>query len=150
MRVRKRFFDGADAKMDRLGLAPVLAAVEREIQWRAALLTGSDRPTDIIVLKTRRVKGGIWTESRRIDGILLRIDVRMRVTSRREIFYKDALQLRHRLENGDVDLGVMVVPSMGLQRLFSRRISSACDAIEAIRAMDADRFPLILVEIEDE
>jgi hypothetical protein len=72
----------------------------------------------------------------------------MRISNRREILYKDVLHLRRRLECGDVDLGVIIVPSDQLQRFLPDRTPSSSYAVKVIKEQDADRLPIILIENE--
>jgi hypothetical protein len=64
------------------------------------------------------------------------------------MLYKDVLHLRRRIERGDIDLGVIIVPSDQLQRFLPDRTPSSSYALKVIKEQDADRLPIILIEIE--
>jgi hypothetical protein len=151
-----RYFAGAEAKLHRLKLGPLLAGVEQRLQSSVVLLAESDRASNAIELQHQlgglfaieKARGGKWSSCRRIGDAELRLEFRMRISSRRQILYKDVLHLRYSLECGDVDLGVIIVPSDKLQRCLSSRTPSSSYAATVIREMSADCFPIVLIEIE--
>jgi hypothetical protein len=156
VKTRIRYFDGAEAKLHRLQLGPLLAEVEKRIQSSVVLLAESDRANHATELQDQlgalfaidKARGGKWSNCRRIGEAALRMEFRMRISSRREILYKDVLHLRRRLECGAIDLGVIVIPSDKLQRFLSGRTPSSSYAEKVIREMDTDRYPIILIELE--
>ena len=156
MRTRERFFGGAKAKLNRLELGPTLAEVEQRLQKCVVLLTERDRKSNLVEFKRKlddvivieEAKGGKWIKTRAVSNVELRVEFRIRISSRREILYKDALHLRRRTESGDIDLGVIIVPSDNLRRCLPDRTPSSNYAARAISEMGADCSPIILIEIE--
>jgi hypothetical protein len=64
------------------------------------------------------------------------------------LLYKDVLHLKNRIVGGDIDLGIIVVPSDHLQSFLPDRTPSVSYAKKVIAEQDADRLPIILIEME--
>jgi hypothetical protein len=64
------------------------------------------------------------------------------------LLYKDILHLKTRIVTGDIDLGIIVVPSDRLQSFLPDRTPSVSYAKKVIAEQDADRLPIILIEME--
>jgi len=62
--------------------------------------------------------------------------------------YKDILHLRNRVTGADIDLGIIVVPSDQLHSFLPDRTLSKSHAEKGIREQDADRLPIVLIEVE--
>jgi hypothetical protein len=74
--------------------------------------------------------------------------VEIQVSARSELLYKDILHLKSRIVSGDIDLGVIVVPSDYLQSFLPDRTPSVSYARKVIAEQDADRLPIVLIEME--
>ncbi len=61
---------------------------------------------------------------------------------------RDILHLKNRLISGDIDLGVIVVPSDRLQSYLPDRTPCISYAMKVVHEQDADRLPIIMVEME--
>ncbi len=147
--------------MNRLGLGPLLTEIEKMLQSHVALLAeekqanGARRNfgnSSTACSKTigRRPKVGDidWVRCKKINGTQVCLGVEIQVSGRSEMLYKDVLHLRRRIECGDIDLGVVVVPSDRLQRFLPDRTPSSSYAVKVIKEQDADRLPIVLIEIE--
>ena len=64
------------------------------------------------------------------------------------MLYKDVLHLRSRVVTGDIDLGIIVVPSDRFQSFLPDRTPSVSYAREVLRVTDAESLPILLIEIE--
>ena len=65
--------------------------------------------------------------------------VEIQVSARSELLYKDILHLKNRLIGGDIDLGIIVVPSDRLQSFLPDRTPSKSYAEKVIQDQDSDR-----------
>jgi hypothetical protein len=74
--------------------------------------------------------------------------VEIQISARSELLYKDILHLKNRIVSGDIDLGIIVVPSDYLQSFLPDRTPSVSYARKVIAEQDADRLPIILIELE--
>lgn len=146
--------------MNRLGLGPLVAEIERMLRDHVALVTEEKQANGAAELRqqlddlfesewTQAKVGDIdWFRCKKIDGTQVCVGVEIQISGRSEMLYKDVLHLRRRIERGDIDLGVIIVPSDGLQRFLPDRTPSSSYAVKVIREQDADRLPIVLIEIE--
>jgi hypothetical protein len=157
---RIRYFDGAEAKLRRLELGSLLEEALRGIQSITLYLVEAESAKDVTELQEQldglfkddrtpaKVGDTGWVRCKSINGTHVCLGVEIQVSGRREMLYKDVLHLRRRIECGDIDLGVIVVPSDQLQRFLPDRTPSSSYAVKVIKEQDADRLPIILIEIE--
>jgi len=89
-----------------------------------------------------------WSKCKTINGTRVCVGVEIQVSARSELLYKDILHLKNSIIIGDIDLGVIVVPSDRLQSYLPDRTPSISYAKRVIREQDADRLPILLVEFE--
>ena len=146
--------------MNRLGLGPLLTEIEQMLQSHVALLAEETQANGAAELReqldglfkddwTPAKVGDIdWVRCKKINGTQVCLGVEIQVSGRSEMLYKDVLHLRRRIECGDIDLGVIVVPSDRLQKFLPDRTPSSSYAVKVIREQDADRLPIVLIEIE--
>jgi hypothetical protein len=158
--------DRVENKMRRLGLQPLVEEVKSLVE-----------STRILVLERRREgtsfngaaairelldntfrKSGTWESKKSgdvdwskckvVNGTRVCVGVEIQVSARSELLYKDILHLKNRIVNGDIDLGVIVVPSDHLQSFLPDRTPSVSYARKVIVEQDADRLPIVLIEME--
>jgi len=89
-----------------------------------------------------------WIKCKTVNGTQVCVGVEVQVSARSELLYKDILHLRTRIVTGDVDVGLIVVPSDRMQSYLPDRTPSVSYAKQVIRETDADRLPIMLIEIE--
>ncbi|MBI3281148.1 MAG: hypothetical protein HYZ57_15040 [Acidobacteria bacterium] len=89
-----------------------------------------------------------WRKCKHLNGTEVCLGVEVQISARDELLYKDILHLRTRIVQGDIDVGIIVVPSDRLQSYLRDRTPSASYARRVIKETDADRLPIVLVEIE--
>lgn len=160
-------YDGAENKMQRLGLRPLFDEVKALVESTKILLKEQKREgsksfngaaairelldTTFHETKTWEPKksGDVdWSKCKVVNGTRVCIGVEIQVSARSELLYKDVLHLKSRLVSGDIDLGIIVVPSDHLQSFLPDRTPSASYAKKVIREQDAGRLPIVLIEIE--
>jgi len=83
-----------------------------------------------------------------VNGTRVCVGVEIQVSARSELLYKDILHLKSRLVSGDIDLGIIVAPSDHLQSFLPDRTPSISYAKRVIVEQDADRLPIVLIEME--
>jgi hypothetical protein len=83
-----------------------------------------------------------------VRGTRICIGVEIQVSARSELLYKDILHLKTKIVTGDIDIGIIVVPSDRLQSYLPDRTPASSYAKKVIQEQDADRLPIVLVEIE--
>jgi hypothetical protein len=155
-------FDGAETKMYRLGLQTILEEVCELLRSATIFLeerkqaNGGASVRELIDVRfatasgwERKQTGDVdWLKCKVINGTRVCLGVEIQVSARSELLYKDILHLRTRISQGDIDLGIIVVPSDRLQSYLPDRTPSISYAKKVIRETDADRLPILLIEIE--
>jgi hypothetical protein len=160
-------YDGAENKSRRLGLQPLVQEVKDLVESTRILLeerkrrasTSSNGAAAIRLLldetfrKTgtweSKQSGDVdWSKCKVVNGTRVCIGVEIQISARSELLYKDVLHLKSRIVGGDIDLGVIVVPSDHLQSFLPDRTPSVSYAKKVIAEQDADRLPIILIEME--
>jgi hypothetical protein len=84
-------------------------------------------------------KGGIdWTKCKTADGVHVCAGVKLQISTWRESLYKDILHLKTRIVTGDIDLGIIVVPSDRLQSFLPDRTPSVSYAKKVIAEHESE------------
>src|SRR4051794_14676126 len=147
------YFDGAETKMNRLGLQGVLQEVCDLLRSTPIFLeerkqaNGAAAVRELLDLQFAgaggwepKKSGDIdWMKCKCVNDTKVCLGVEIQVSARSELLYKDILHLRTRIAGGDIDLGVIVVPSDRMQSYLPDRTPSISYAKKVIRETDADR-----------
>jgi hypothetical protein len=155
-------YDGAEKKIRRLGLQPlvddVTSLVEQteirvleEIQANGAAAIRQLLDLSVAASGTWQSKksGDVdWSKCKVVNGTRVCVGVEVQVSARSELLYKDILHLKNRVTGGDIDLGIIIVPSDRLHSFLPDRTPSKSYAEKVIREQDADRLPILLIEME--
>ncbi len=155
-------FDGVETKMNRLGLQIILEEVCELLRSATILLeerkqaNGAAAVRELIDLRfaaasgwERKQSGDVdWMKCKVINGTKVCLGVEIQVSARSELLYKDILHLRTRISQGDINLGIIVVPSDKMQSYLPDRTPSISFAKKVMRETDADRLPILLIEID--
>jgi hypothetical protein len=160
-----RFYGGAREKVCRLGLANLFfelqqiifdtrIAVEETVQAngaaevRAALDATFKAGTDW----QNTASGGIdWIKRLRYNAtILVRLGVEVQVSARSDLLIRDVVHLRKSLQEGVIDVGVIIVPSDRFSTYLVDRTPSLADAIRYIEHEfpEATLIPVVLIAVE--
>ena len=155
-------YDGADKKTQRLGLQPLVEEVTRLIESTKFRVREEKRDNGAAAIRELldatfqaagdwlpKKSGDVdWSKCKVVNGTRVCVGVEIQVSARSELLYKDILHLKNRIVTGDIDLGIIVVPSDRLQNFLPDRTPSASYARKVIVEQDADRLPIILMEME--
>jgi hypothetical protein len=160
-------YDGAENKVRRLGLQPLLDEVKGLVESTNILVRERKREgstsfngaaairelLDATFQKTGswepKKSGDVdWSKCKVVNGTRVCVGVEIQISARSELLYKDILHLKKRIETGDIDMGIIVVPSDRLQSYLPDRTPSVSYARKVILEQDADRLPIVLIEIE--
>lgn len=158
----RKFFDGTDEKLDRLGLRPIWGELER-------ILTGFDLKVleekdtnggaavrEMLDVRFRndsvwanRPTGGIdWTKCHVTNGTTVCLGVEIQFSARSDLLIVDVNHLRDEITAGKIDVGVVVVPSDPLAYFLTDRVARYSDAIIAVERARATDLPLAVIALE--
>jgi hypothetical protein len=162
-------YDGALAKIERLGLSSLLqevreiltgfrlevlekrngnggAAVREMID--AAFDATNTRP-DSTIKWVKTVSGDVdWRKCRHIEGIRLCLGVEVQVSARSDMLVMDVVHLRRALETGEIDVAVLIVPSDRLSVFLTDRAPDVSSARRHVHAARAEDLPILLLAIQ--
>ncbi len=166
MKITKiRYYDGALDKVSRLGLSGLflelqLALLDTELLVEeskdgnsgAVVREKIDAALDSLGGWTKKASGGIdWIKKIRYnDSIVARLGVEVQVSARSDLMVRDVVHFRNSLQEGEIDVGVLVVPSDRLESFLPDRAPRLTDAVRIIESeyKEAMTFPIIVVAIE--
>lgn len=89
-----------------------------------------------------------WTRCHTINGTKVCVGVEIQMSARSDLLVVDVMHLRGALERGEIDVGVLVVPSDRLGVFLTDRGPRMADAKKHVRAARADDLPILLIAIE--
>jgi hypothetical protein len=96
--------------------------------------------------------GGIdWIKRLRYNQTLaVKMGVEIQVSARSDLLIRDIVHLRNSLQQGEIDIGVIVVPSDRLQTFLPDRTPSLKDAFRYIEQefKEATTFPIVVIAVE--
>lgn len=155
-------YDGAEKKLSRLGLQPLVdevvslvrntaIRVREQVQANGAAEIRQLLDQSFAASGTWQAKksGDVdWSKCKVINGSKVCVGVEIQVSARSELLYKDILHLKNRIIGGDIDLGIIIVPSDRLHSFLPDRTPSKSYAEKVIKEQDADRLPILLIEME--
>lgn len=153
------FFGGAPEKIDRLGLKCIWNELEsiltdfephignrNNISGRLSLRKLIDeRFRSLVAWQLKR--GGYWAGCHKIDGIRAYLGVRMQlsVTPESDRLFVDLQYLCDGITRGQIDVGVLVVPS---DNPIEARVARYSDAVKAVERARASDLPLAVLALE--
>lgn len=158
------FYAGARDKLCRLGLAkPFVDLQELILDTKIQLPLKRKATNNNFVnrrLNRRLVASGDWRRNaspgvRRVrhirykDIFLARLGVEVQVSARSDLLIRDIVHLRNSLQEGVIDIGVIVVPDDEMQVFLTDRTPSYRDAVRYIEKefKEATTFPIIIMAI---
>lgn len=98
---------------------------------------------------TMAKSGGIdWTKCRVVNGTRVCVGVEVQVSARSDLLVIDVIHLRRALVAGQIDVGVLIVPSDRLGVFLTDRGPRMADAERHVREARADDLPLVLMALE--
>jgi hypothetical protein len=160
-----KYYDGSQDKVSRLGLSGLFLELqqalldteiylleERDANGAAEVRKALDQS---ITSKGDWVKtstGGVdWVKRIRYnDSIVARLGVEIQVSARSDLIVRDIIHIRNSLQEGNIDVAVIVVPSDRLESFLPDRSPAFRDAVRYIEQEfpEAMNFPIIVIAIE--
>jgi hypothetical protein len=166
MKISKlRFYDGAREKVCRLGLSHLFLELqeiifateirllpEKDANGAAHVRERLDDQFAALEHWEKTASGGVdWIKRIRYnESVLARLGVEIQVSSRSDLLIRDIVHLRNSLQEGIIDVGVIVVPDDATQVFLPDRTPSYRDAVRYIEKefKEATNFPIIVMAIE--
>lgn len=160
-----RFYGGARDKVCRLGLADLYLELqqilldtrielleESEANGAAYIREALDRSFDKGKDWIKKVSGSVdWIKRLRYNQTLMvRMGVEIQVSARSDMLIRDVVHLRNSLQQGEIDIGIIVVPSVRLLSFLTDRTPSLKDALRYVEQefKEATTFPIVIIAIE--
>jgi hypothetical protein len=155
-------FDGAEARVERLGLRqlwselesiltdwPLLVEERRDANSGASVRAAIDARFAEAGSWKKIASGGIdWVKCHTVNGTRVCIGVEIQFSARSDLLIVDIDHLRQEITAGSIDIGVVVVPSDHFAFFLTDRaphFSAACKAVERARAND---LPLMILGLD--
>lgn len=159
-----RHYDGAEERIKRLGLQalmeetlsilqsfPLAVQDARNANSGASLRSMIDGAFQAAGGWSAKKSGGVdWTKCKLINGVSLFIGVEVQVSARSDLIIRDLVHIREEVEQGRLDIGVLVLPSKALSYRLTDRAPSFEDAERIVDEMRVSYLPLVLVAIEQD
>lgn len=160
-----RFYGGARDKVCRLALADLFLEVQQIIfDTRVELLEVPEANSAAVIRErmdaqfekagdwAKKVAGDIdWIKRLRYNQTLaVKMGVEVQVSARSDLLVRDLVHLRNSLQEGIIDIGVIIVPSDKMQTFLTDRTPSLKDAIRYVESefQEATKYPLVLIAVE--
>jgi|SRR5437588_8009492 len=156
-------YSGASDKLCRLGLAETFVHLQEAIFDTKVYLSSKRKPSKGVLVSRqfakaliggpswRRDASGKWIgQFRYEDQFLSRLGLEIQISSRSDLLIRDIVHLRNSLQEGVIDIGVIVVPDDEMQVFLTDRTPSYRDAVRYIEKefKEATTFPIIIIAIE--
>jgi hypothetical protein len=160
-----RFYDGAKDKICRLGISHLFLELQEIIFSTSVAIQEKKQANSSGVIRELLdesfKKSGGWKQSvtgktdwiKRLkynESIVARLGVEVQVSARSDLLIRDLVHLRNDLQSGDIDVGVIIVPSNHLSFFLPDRTPCFKDAIRYIECefKEAMNFPIVIIAIE--
>lgn len=174
MKITKiKYYGGARDKVCRLGISHLFLELQQIIfDTEIRLLEKKDANSAAVIREAldagfealnegkseeegkwiKTASGGVdWVKRMRYNhSIVSRIGVEIQVSARSDLLIRDIVHLRNSLQEGKIDVGVIVVPDDRLQQFIPDRTPSFKDAVRYVEEefKEAMTFPIIIMAIE--
>lgn len=160
----QQFYGGAQALIERLGLAPLLEELHSiltsfrllvkekiDSNGRAAVQKRFDAEFEKREGWTIKKTGDVdWIRCKTINGTRLCIGVKVQFSARSDLVIVDLIHLRKALCNGTIDVAFLVVPSDRLARYLTDRAPSMAAAKRHVQEAAVSDLPLVLIALEND
>jgi hypothetical protein len=155
-------YNGAEQRIERLNLRPLVEEVRGILTSLRVKLKEQRHANSGGVLRKlldskferqggwlRRTTGGSdWKKCTEIDGVTVCVEVEIQVSARSDLVVIDIYHLRRSIQRGEIDLGILIVPTDRLTPFLKSRQPSLRETQRAIEETDAHRIPLLVMAIE--
>ncbi len=159
------YYDGSKEKITKLGLASLFLEIqdilfsvklylaeERDANGGAEVRKMIDEGFENAGEWEKTVTGGIdWQKRVKYNRTFIaKIGVEIQVSARSDLLIRDLVHIRNSIQGGEIEAGVIIVPSEKMQVYLPDRTPSIRDARKYIEEefKEAMNFPIILISIE--
>jgi hypothetical protein len=160
--IERRYFDGTQERLDRLGLRPLWNELEgvltrfdlrvkeeRDANGGAAVRKIIDQRFDAAKGWNKKQTGDVdWSKCHEVNGTTVCIGVEIQFSARSDMLIVDVQHLRDQITTGKLDIGIIVVPSDRLSNFLTDRGPSFTDAVKAMERARASDLPLAVLALE--
>lgn len=159
--VDKVFYNGAKERLERLGISMFDELINLLESIKLYILEEKDTNSGAVVREkidqafqeakgwTKTQTGDVdWRKSRRVNGTEVAIGVEVQVSARSDLVVIDILHLRSAIENGSIDVGVIVVPCDKTAYFLTDRCPTHKETVAAIEKIRSEHLPLIVLAVE--
>lgn len=160
-----RFYGGARDKVCRLALADLFLEIQQILfDTRVDLLEVPEANGAGVIrerIDEQFVKAGDWTKTvaggldwvKRLkynQTLAVKMGVEVQVSARSDLLVRDLVHIRNALEEGHIDIGIMIVSSDRMQTFLTDRTPSLRDAIRYVEHEfpEASKTPIIVIAVE--
>jgi hypothetical protein len=160
-----RLYDGARKKITRLGLAelflqllemilgtPVTLEERKQINGAAAVRQLiDDMFAKVGGWKLTKAGGVDWVKTATHSELVqTTLGVEVQISARSDLLVRDVVHLRNSIEEGVIDVGVIIVPDDRMQAFLPDRTPRFSDAVRYIELefREATKYPLVLIAVE--
>ncbi len=157
----ERTYNGAAERIRRLGLAPLLDQVrglltdftllvkeERDANGGAAVRKMIDAQFEGAEGWTKKQTGGVdWTKCLVINGTEVCIGVEVQFSARSDLVVIDLIHLRTSIVEGNIDIGILVVPDDQLGVYLTDRGPNLADALKHVVEARVEDLPLLVIAL---
>ncbi len=160
-----KFYGGSRERITKLGLADLFIEIqellvnleinlleEKDANGGAELRKLIDKAFDSNLDWEKTTTGGIdWQKKVRYNRTFIaQIGVEIQVSARSDLLIRDIIHIRNSLQEGAIEVGIIVVPNEKLQSYLPDRTPSIKDALKYIEEefKEAQNFPIVIMAIE--
>ena len=155
-------YGAARARIERLGLAPLIAEIEQiitafDLRVKEAIDANGaaavrkmidERFSKVADWKMTKSGGVDWSKCHVVNGTRVCVGVEVQFSARSDLLVMDICHLRDAISiHAMIDVGVIVVPDDTLADFLTDRIPRFSDAVRHVRAARAEDFPLLLLGV---
>jgi hypothetical protein len=158
----EKAYDGAQQKIERLGLNPLLDEIRRIItgfqllvkeetdaNGGAAVRKLLDYQFECIGNWVAAKAGEIdWIKCQVVNGTKVCVGVEIQFSARSDLIVVDIIHLRKALTEGRIDVGILIEPNNRLGKFLTDRGPSMSAAKRHILEARAEDLPLIIIALE--
>lgn len=159
--VERWAFDGADEKITRLGMQPLLSELKGILEGFTLRVKDQKNVNGAATLRkmidfsfskadhwAKTTSGDVdWLKCMVVESTRVCMGVEVQVSARSDLIIRDVVHIRRQITRGNLDVGVLILPSDSLSYLLTDRAPSFSDGKRVIDEMRADDLPLLLLAI---
>lgn len=160
--VERSHYNGAEERISRLGLTPVFDELVKILSDFELLISEKrdDNSGGTIreMFDARFDEATGWKKGRSgeidrlkclvINGARVCLGVEIQISARGGLLIRDVVHLRNAIVKGEIDLGIIVVPTDATAVFLTDRGPSYSEAVSSVRDARAEEFPLVVLALQ--